>query len=235
MAIYSVKSEILTDDTKPEGYITVRASVFGGVDWYDDTIEPGAYDHVIAEIKSGVALMPKMFFNHQYYDSVPIGKWDALWADTEALYMAGQLNLNLTQGREVYEAVKFGTVDGASVNIRMLEEENPIDENGIRHIKNVTQLRECSLCTFPADQKARIISYKAERDTAEVKTVRDLEFYLRDAGLPATEAKTIISAAKRVILADENQKRREAAERQQINAISAKLTSILKGTTNYVR
>lgn len=226
--IYSIKSEIMIDDTKPEGYISVRASVFGGVDWYDDTIEPGAYDHVIEEIKRGAAPMPKMFFNHQYYDSVPIGKWDAIWADTEALYMAGPLNLNLTQGREVYEAIKFGTVDGASVNIRMLEEENPTDESGIRHIKNVMQLRECSLCTFPADQKARIISYKAERDLAEVETVRELEIYLRDAGLPSGEAKTLISAAKRVILADDIQRQREAAERQQINAINDKLKSILQ-------
>ena len=156
--IYSIKSEILIDDTKPEGYITVRASVFGGVDWYDDTIEPGAYDRVIEDIKSGTAVMPKMFFNHNYFDNVPIGKWTEIWADKAALYMTGQINLNLSHGREVYEAVKFGTVDGASVNIRMREEDNPIDENGIRHIKNVIQLRECSLCTFPADQKARIIS-----------------------------------------------------------------------------
>lgn len=226
--IYSIKSEILIDDTKPEGYITVRASVFGGVDWYDDTIEPGAYDHVIEEIKSGAAPMPKMFFNHNYFDNVPIGKWDAIWADTEALYMAGPLNLNLTQGREVYEAIKFGTVDGASVNIRLLEYENPIDEAGIRHIKNVNQFKECSLCTFPADQKARIIAYKAERDLAEVETVRELEIYLRDAGLPSGEAKTLISAAKRVILADDIQRQREAAERQQINAINDKLKSILE-------
>lgn len=226
--IYSIKSEILIDDTKPEGYITVRASVFGGVDWYDDTIEPGAYDHVIEDIKSGAAPMPKMFFNHNYFDNVPIGKWLELWADKSALYMTGQINLNLSQGREVYEAVKFGTVDGASVNIRMREEDNPIDENCIRHIKNVIQLRECSLCTFPADQKARIISYKSERDLSGVGTVRELEAYLRDAGLPAAEAKTLISTAKRVILADDIQRQREAAERQQITAISDKLKAILR-------
>jgi HK97 family phage prohead protease len=227
MAIYSIKSELLIDDTKPEGYIQVAASVYGGVDWYDDTIEPGAYDRVIDAIKAGTAPMPKMFFNHNYYESVPIGRWDAIWSTEKALYLAGPINLNLAQGREVYEAIKFGTVDGASVNIRLLEEENPIDESGIRHIKNVSQFRECSLCTFPADQKARIISYKSEKDAAGISTVRDLEAYLRDAGLPAAEAKTIISAAKRAFTT-EAQKQRDAADLARLNAINEKLKTILQ-------
>lgn len=226
MAIYTLKTELVTDDTKGEGYVSGYASVFGGVDFYDDTIEPGAYDAVLSAIKSGAAPMPKMFFNHNYYDSVPVGKWTDVSVDDRGLKIAGQLNLNIQQGRDIYEAVKFGTIDGLSVSIRMKQEDMETDGEDIRHIKNVRELKEVSLCTFPADKNARIITYKAEADAEAIKSIRDLETYLRDAGLPATEAKTIISAAKRVILNDSDQ--RDAAEKTRgLTAINDRLKAIL--------
>lgn len=226
MAIYTLKTELVTDDTKGEGYVSGYASVYGGVDYYDDTIEPGAYDEVLSAIKSGSAPMPKMFFNHNFYDSVPVGKWADLNVDERGLKIAGQLNLNIQHGRDIYEAVKFGTIDGLSVSIRMLSEDLELDDNYIRHIKNVRELKEVSLCTFPADKNARIITYKAEADAEAIKSIRDLEIYLRDAGLPATEAKTIISAAKRVILNGSDQ--RDAAEKLRgLTAINDRLKAII--------
>lgn len=222
MAIYTMKTELRTDETKGEGYVSGYASVYGGVDYYDDTIEPGAYDNVL---KSGI--MPKMFYNHNYFDSVPVGKWTELTGDAKGLYIAGFLNLNLQQGRELYEAIKFGTVDGLSVSIRMAAEDMEIDDQGIRHIKNVRGLKEVSLCAFPADKNARIITYKAENDPAEINSIREFEAYLRDAGLPATEAKTLISTAKRVIQADTGPRDAAEARRSQLNEINERLKSIL--------
>ena len=118
MAIYTLKTELITDETKGEGYLHGYASVFGGVDYYDDTIEPGAYDSFLAKVRSGEALMPKMFYNHNCWDSVPVGKWTDLDVDDRGLRISGQLNLNVQQGRDLYEAIKFGTIDGLSVSIR---------------------------------------------------------------------------------------------------------------------
>ena len=109
------------------------------------------------------------------------------------------------------------------------------EETGIRHIKNVQDMREISLCTFPADNNARIITFKSSDDLTELKTVRDLESYLRDAGLPAKDAKALISASKRVIAADNEaaKAQREAAEAaakmeaQQLEKINQALQQIL--------
>lgn len=223
MAIYTLKTELMTDDTKGDGYVSGYASVYGGVDFYDDTIEPGAYDEVL---KSGV--MPKMFYNHNYFDSVPVGKWTDLSSDAKGLHIAGYLNLNLQHGRDLYEAIKFGTIDGLSVSIRMLPEDMSLDDQGIRHIKNVRALKEVSLCAFPADKNARIITYKAENDPASINSIRELEAYLRDAGLPATEAKTIISTAKRVIHSDAGSRDAAEASLSQLTAINERLKLILR-------
>ena len=75
-------------------------------------------------------------------------------------------------------------------------------------------MREISLCTFPADNSARIISYKSAGDDLDgIASVRDMEAYLRDAGIPISDAKAYISAMKRVIQNDyEAEKaRRDAA------------------------
>lgn len=227
MAIYTLKTELITDETKGEGYLHGYASVFGGVDFYDDTIEPGAYDSFLAKVRSGEALMPKMFYNHNCWDSVPVGKWTDLDVDDRGLRISGQLNLNVQQGRDLYEAIKFGTIDGLSVSIRMLSEDMELDDQDIRHIKNVRDIKEVSLCTFPADKNARIITYKAEMDAANVKSLRDFENYLRDAGLPASEAKTLISVAKGVILAEASQRDADKAQTEGLNAINERLKTIL--------
>ena len=66
------KSALLLPDDKPEGFICGYASKFGGIDSWDDTIERHAYDNVIK------GDLPKMFFNHNAWDDVPLGNW-TLW------------------------------------------------------------------------------------------------------------------------------------------------------------
>ena len=131
---------------------------------------------------------------------------------------------------------EFGSLDGLSVSIYMASDDYEYDEEtGIRHIKNVQEMREISLCTCPADNNARIITCKSSDDLTELKTVRDLESYLRDAGLPAKDAKALISASKRVIAADNEaaKAQREAAEAaakmeaQQLEKINQALQQIL--------
>ena len=156
--------------------------------------------------------------------------------DDVGLYVEGLLNLKLERAQEIHKALEFGSLDGLSVSIYMASDDYEYDEEtGIRHIKNVQDMREISLCTFPADNNARIITFKSSDDLTELKTVRDLESYLRDAGLPAKDAKALISASKRVIAADNEaaKAQREAAEAaakmeaQQLEKINQALQQIL--------
>lgn len=202
------KTELRLDPTKSPGFIAGYASKFGGLDSYGDTIEPGAYDNVVRD-----GPLPKMFFNHGAWE-IPVGVWKSWKTDEAGLWVEGELNLELQQGRDLYEAIKIGSIDGLSVSIRLASEDFYYDDSDIRHIKNVRKMREISLCTFPADNSARIISYKSAGDDLDgIASVRDMEAYLRDAGIPISDAKAYISAMKRVIQNDyEAEKaRRDAA------------------------
>ena len=230
MYLINQKTELRLDPTREPGYIAGYASKFGGIDSYYDTIEPHAYDEVV---KAGK--LPKMLFNHQAWE-VPVGRWTSWKVDDVGLYVEGLLNLKLERAQEIHKALEFGSLDGLSVSIYMASDGYEYDEEtGIRHIKNVQDMREISLCTFPADNNARIITFKSSDDLTELKTVRDLESYLRDAGLPAKDAKALISASKRVIAADNEaaKAQREAAEAaakmeaQQLEKINQALQQIL--------
>ena len=210
MYYLSQKTQLQLDPTREPGFIAGYASKFGGIDSYDDTIEPHAYDNILK-----AAVLPKMFFNHDAL-SVPVGRWTSWKVDEVGLYVEGRLNLELQQAQDIRKAIAFRTLDGLSVNICMNVDDFYYDAGGIRHIKNVQKMKEISLCTFPADDNARIITFKFAEKLADLKTVRDLEEYLRDAGVSVKDAKALISISKR-ILTDEAataKAQRDAAEQR---------------------
>ncbi len=193
MAIIYQKAEFVIDPTKPDGFISGYASKFGGVDWYGHTIDRHAYDEVIKGEK------PKMFFNHMYWNDVPVGVWTNWFVDDVGLFVEGQMTLSIEKARDIYESIKSGAVDGLSVNIEMDENDLQFDDNDILHIMNVRKMREISICTFPADDKARIINVKSLTDTNDIQTIREFEKNLRDAGFSKNEACALISTAKKAI------------------------------------
>lgn len=183
-------AEIKADATP--GHITGYASVFGGLDSYDDTIERGAFTSVVAS-----GHLPKMFFNHMTWNSVPIGTWKTWREDDHGLYIEGDINLGLKTGSEVYESIKFGSLDGLSIGYSLGKGDAFTDAAGVRHIKNFQRIHEVSIVTFPADDAARIASVKSS--ISELGTVRDIENFLRDAGgLSKSDAVAFISTARQI-------------------------------------
>ena len=81
-----------------------------------------------------------MFFNHNAWDDVPLVNWTLWRVDEVGLYVEGELNLNISKARDVYEGIKFGSVDGMSVSISMRGDDYWYDDDGIRHIKNVQRM-----------------------------------------------------------------------------------------------
>lgn len=177
-------------EVKEEGFIEGYASVFGKVDAYGDTILPTAYDDVLTK-----SIKPLMAFNHDIWD-LPVGKWTDLSKDDYGLKVKGQLNLALDKGREIYEALKFGSLDGLSVRIGCRSEGLEFTEDGYRIIKSVYKLPEISIVGLPADDYARITSVKMD----EIETIKDYERYLRDAGkFSRKDAVALVATAKRVL------------------------------------
>ena len=189
------------------------ASVFGGVDAYGDTIVAGAY---APALEKGA---PKMFFNHDKY-SIPIGKWLVVEEDDKGLRVEGELTPGNPQAETVAAALKHGTVDGLSVGFYPAEDGLHENENGGYTIDKIDRLLEISVVTFPADRAARI--EKAEA----LDSVRDIEDYLRDAGLSTREAKILVSRMKSVVDA-ENQRDAEAKRQAEIKAALSRIVNKL--------
>ena len=188
--IKMIQSELKAADGDA-GYVEGYASVFNSVDSVGDTIHPDAYKNIL---EGGE--MPKMFFNHDSW-GLPIGKWTSMEADDKGLLIKGQLNLELDEAKDIYSSLKFGSLNGLSVNIQFKKADAEKQENGTRLIKNVMRLPEVSIVTIPCEQKATLTNIK------NLATERDLENALRELGASHKEAMTLISQAKRLF---ENQR-----------------------------
>ena len=178
------------------------ASVFNRVDAVGDTILPGAYKATLAKFG-----MPKMFFGHDW--GLPIGKWTAAYEDEKGLVVEGELTPGNPQSDAVLAALKHGTVDGLSIGYRLKPGDFEERADGGRTIKNVSRLFEVSVVTFPCDDAARVTDVKSE-DIDGIKTIRDLEGFLRDAGgFSKSVATSLVAKAKKLFA---NQRESEADE-----------------------
>ncbi|CUI07870.1 Gene Transfer Agent prohead protease  len=174
LAIADAQFKLASDDATFVGY----ASTFGNVDSYGDTIVKGAYADTLKEHG-----LPKMFFNHNSYD-VPIGRWVKAVEDDYGLLLTGEFTPGNAKGDEVKAGLKHGTLDSMSIGYSL--KKGDFDEtSGGRTIRKVARLAETSIVVFPADKFARVdlTSVKAfADDLAQVETIRDFEYFLRDAG-----------------------------------------------------
>jgi HK97 family phage prohead protease len=205
---------------------TGYASVFGGVDSYSDTIIPGAYKSVIERIQSGAARMPKMFVNHRSYD-LPLGKWIKMGEDEKGLMMEGELTPGNPQAAIVKAGMQHETIDGLSIGYALKKSDyDVIEEEGkqIRVIKNISELYEVSIVTYPADDAARVDLSSVKSALDNIETIKDLEDFLREAGgFSKSLATATASRAKRLFSQSESEKQKLPDELQRI--IAANLQS----------
>ncbi|UAN58899.1 HK97 family phage prohead protease [Serratia sp. JSRIV004] len=171
-----------------EGY----ASVFGNVDSDGDVILSGAFKNTLEKQTRRVA----MFFNHRAWE-LPVGKWDALQEDTKGLFVRGQLTPGHSGASDLKAAMQHGTVEGMSVGFSVTKDDYSLAANGGRIFKNISALREISVCTFPANELAGVSAMKS---IDGIETVRDVENWLRDSvGLSKSQAVGLIARFKSAI------------------------------------
>lgn len=196
-----------------EGY----ASKFNGVDSYGDTILPGAYKNALADMRK-TGRMAKMFLNHNVW-GLPTGRWRKMEEDDEGLFVAGTLTKGMTIVEDIKLALADGTLDGLSVGIGLKSDdyewvEDPKSSIN-RIIKNVTSLREVSLVTFPADDKGRVDMDSIKADLDHVRSLQDLETFLRDAGGFSKAAATAVASRAKAILRGDHDQGAEAKKAEE--------------------
>ena len=202
------------------------ASTFGGIDSYNDTIMAGAYKSVIKAVMDGSARMPKMFVNHKSYE-VPIGKWTKMYEDEKGLYIEGELTPGNPEAAIVKAAMQHETIDGLSIGYMLKPEDvefSEVDGKMVRVIKNVSDLSEVSVVTFPADDSARVDLTSVKSSLDQINSIKEFEDFLREAaGFSKSLATATASRAKRLFSQSESEKTKLPDELQRM--IAANLQS----------
>lgn len=158
-----------------EGY----GSFFGNANSYDDVVAKGAF---VDSLKSK---MPALLWQHSA--RAPIGVYTEAREDDRGLFVKGQLNLDVQQGKEAYALLKQGALKGMSIGFNtLIDEVNK--ETGVRTIKKI-DLWEVSLVTFPANDKANVTTVKSAPGT-----IREFEKFLRDAGGYSSEDAKLVAS-----------------------------------------
>lgn len=171
-----------------DGSFTGYGSVFGNADSYGEIVEPGAF---AASLKAHAKAktMPMMLWQHDTWQ--PIGVWDEMEEDNKGLRCSGRLLLGVKQADEAHIMLKAGAIRGLSIGYRELAAE-PDGNN--RRLKKL-DLREVSIVSFPANDKATIQTVKSILDGGDLPTVRQFEEHLRDAGFSKSLAAAIAAKA----------------------------------------
>lgn len=182
-----------------DGSFAGYGAVFGNTDAYGDVIAKGAFKETLRDARKNGGHMPPMLLNHgggffgSPEDDLPIGLWTEMREDDTGLYVEGQLALKTRRGAEVYELLRMDpkpALNGLSIGFRAKEWAIGTKPEEPRRTLKKIDLFEVSLVTLPANGKARVSNVKNAND---VRTIRDFETFLREAGFSNAAAKAIAS------------------------------------------
>lgn len=172
-----------------DGTLKGYASVFGVVDSYREVVMPGAFQASLERHKTEGG-MPAMLWQHSSF--APIGVWTSMEEDAKGLVCEGKLCLDTRLGAEARALLKMGAVRGLSIGFSVNVEE--FDRNNkVTRLKEV-DLWETSVVTFPANREAMVEEVRSAYIGEALASKRNLERFLRDAGLPKAVAVKLAAA-----------------------------------------
>ena len=191
---FSSPIEVKRDAITHAGTFAGHGAIFGNRDSFDDVIAPGAFRRTLAEWAQR-GQRPAMLLGHGNLfglgtaeDSIPVGQWTRMEEDARGLAVEGQLfALDTQKGKYIYAGLKSGVLSGLSIGftaVGVKYAEKAGDPN--RVLTDVT-LHEVSIVTFPANPDARVEQAKT------IDTPRQMENFLRRAGLSRRDAKALLS------------------------------------------
>jgi HK97 family phage prohead protease len=170
------------EDGTIEGY----GSIFGNIDSYGEIVLPGAFTQSLVDARQKGRKI-KMLWQHD--SEVPIGVWDDIAEDNKGLWVKGRLligdgtkgNPGTEKAREAWSLLSAGALDGLSIGYRTVNADPHPTKPGITNLVTLL-LKEVSVVTFQANDRARVESVKHILAAGSVPTVRQFEDFLRDAG-----------------------------------------------------
>ena len=179
------------DDDEEKGHFEGYASVFGNRDLGNDVIAKGAFTKTLRNKP-----VKKIKLLYQHKTDMPIGVFESMKEDDHGLFVKGRIALNSSLGRDAYELMKMGALDGMSIGFRANPKAVHYDKRTKKRTIGEVDLMEISLVTFPMNPKAMVTQVKAEEIS-----IREWENGLRDAfHLSRSEAKVAAKAVHQSFL-----------------------------------
>ncbi len=218
--------ECKADDAAGFGAFEGYASTFGNLDYHNDVVVSGAYKATIKDFKK-VGAMPLLW---QHDVRQPVGVITEMVEDEKGLLVRGAF-ADTQAGREAREYLRIKAVRQMSIGFRV-NKYSFDDKKGTRFLEDI-DLKEVSLVTFPANERAAITRVKAQSPQTE----REFEKFLRDAGFSKAAAKAItcqgFKGAREAALEEtaENLNGRDAQD----EAKNGEVLKSLAGLSNLIR
>lgn len=157
-----IKNQELKTDSKVfriRGY----ASTFGNIDSYNDIIEPTAFDETIEAFEKGEKSI-KILYNHE--PDLSMGLLTRMGKDEYGLFVEGDIATDLVIGAETAIRIKRGIIDEFSIGYYLKDWYSDEVKPEIWHLTNI-DLREVSVVTFAANERARVTEYESKSTNHE--------------------------------------------------------------------
>lgn len=183
----------LEGDDSPIGMFKGYGSTFGNIDLGGDIVVAGAFRESLKEWRSN-GMMPQMLY---YHDSEKIiGEWTKMEEDDKGLMVEGKLwihgDLKVSEAIMSYNVLRSNSVKGLSIGYRVRDYDiqEQMDGTQVRMLKEI-DLMEVSIAPWAMNPSAKVTGVKDA--TGNIKSKRDIEKILRDAGFSRRESKAFIA------------------------------------------
>lgn len=184
-----------------DGSFSGYGSVFGIEDSYKEVVAPGAFERTLREWEQK-GRFPSLLWQHDQRQ--PIGVWTKMQEDGKGLYVEGMLlKDDVFRAKEAYALMKAGALSGLSIGF--VTRGDSFDEKTRIRTLNEIDLWECSICTFPANDAARIGAVKAALKAGELPTIQEFERHLRESGFTRSQALLIASKGYKALAQSESE------------------------------
>ena len=189
-----IKSSFSEDDKYY--YLAGYGSTFDNVDRGNDVVKQGAFAASLKEMS------PKFCYQHDMQD--PLGVFTKLQEDHNGLAFEAKMRKGFEKTRWIAGLIEDGAIDSMSIGYGTVKSSYD-SKSEVRYLEEL-KLYEISLVTLPMNPKAQITAFKSLNPNfiEKIKSAREIETILKEAGFSVREAKTIISKAKEFGSCDES-------------------------------
>lgn len=142
-------------ETGEEGIFTGYAVIWGERNGHNEIVQRGAFSRSIAKHQQD-GTKPLMLWSHNQAEV--IGVWTEIREDERGLFVTGKIVTTTTRGREAFDLLKAGALNGLSIGFRPVT-----DKRGAGGVRILTEidLAEISIVGLPSAARARITSVRS--------------------------------------------------------------------------